>query len=432
MNQKLSRRHFLRASATAAGAMAFPNLIPASVLGANAPSKRINVANIGQGAQGRGHLGYCLGRQDVQVVAVCDVHKGVRDHFCEVTNTRYAERAGKGEYKGCKTFEDYREVLGMPDLDAVTIGVPDHWHGLIAVAACKAGKDVYCEKPLALTNWESRAIADAAKANSTVFQTGSQQRSNRAFRYASELVRNGCIGKVKEVWVSIGGPSKPFCDLPEEPVPAGLNWDFWLGPSPWRPYNSALAPDGWTHSFPNWRGYGEFASGGQADFGAHHFDIAQWGLGTDHTGPVEMIPPDGKEIKNLTYTYADGVKMYVGNKLPGSATQWIGEKGWVAVNRGDWLQTEPASLAGTQFGPRDIHLYESKDHFDNWFTCIRSRKPTICTAEIGHRTATICQIGIIAFRLGRPLKWDPKTEKFPGDEQANRMLGRSMRAPWTL
>ena len=432
MNQKLSRRHFLRASATAAGALAFPNLIPASVLGANAPSKRINLANVGQGAMGRGHLGYCLGRQDVQVVALCDVHKGVREHFCEEVNKRYAERTSKGEYKGCKTFEDYREMLELPDLDAVTIAVPDHWHGLIAVAACKAGKDVYCEKPLALTNWESRAIADAAKANGTVFQTGSQQRSNRAFRYASELVRNGCIGKVKEVWVSIGGPSKPFCDLPEEPVPAGLNWDFWLGPSPWRPYNSALAPDGWTHSFPNWRGYGEFASGGQADFGAHHFDIAQWGLGTDHTGPVEVIPPDGKEIKNLTYTYADGVKMYVGNKLPGSATQWIGEKGWVAVNRGEFLQTEPASLAGTQFGPGDVHLYESRDHFDNWFSCIRTRKPTICTAEIGHRTATICQIGIIAFRLGRPLKWDPKAEKFPGDEQANRMLGRAMRAPWTL
>ena len=432
MSQRISRRYFLKGTATAAGALAFPNLIPASVLGANAPSNRINVANIGQGAQGRGHLGYCLGRADVQVVAVCDVHKGVRDHFCEATNSRYADRTSKGGYKGCKTFEDYRELLAIPDLDAVTIGVPDHWHGLIAVAACKAGKDVYCEKPLALTNWESRAIADAARGNSTVFQTGSQQRSNRAFRYACELVRNGVIGKVKEVWVSIGGPSKPFCDLPEEPVPAGLNWDFWLGPSPWRPYNSVLAPDGWTHSFPNWRGYGEFASGGQADFGAHHFDSAQWGLGTDHTGPVEVIPPDGKDVKNLTYTYADGVKMIVGNRVPGSATQWIGEKGWVAVNRGDWLQTEPANLAGTQFGPNDIHLYESKDHFDNWFTCIRSRKPTICTAEIGHRTATVCQIGIIAFRLGRPLKWDPKTEKFPGDEQANRLLSRSMRPPWTL
>ncbi|MCX6907893.1 MAG: Gfo/Idh/MocA family oxidoreductase [Verrucomicrobia bacterium] len=433
MSRIISRRHFLRASVTVASALAFPNVIPASVLGANAPSKRINVANIGQGWQGRVLLSCCHRRADVQVVAVCDVHKGVRDLFCKVTNSRYAKRMSKGEYKGCKTFEDYRELLQMSDLDAVTITVPDHWHGLIAVAACKAGKDVYCEKPLALTNWESRAIADAAKQYGTVFQTGSQQRSNRAFRFASELVRNRTIGKVKEVWVSIiGGPSKPFCDLPEEPVPAGLNWDFWLGPSPWRPYNFELAHDDWTQGWANWRGYGEFAGGALADFGAHHFDIAQWGLGADHTGPVEVIPPDGKDVKNLTYTYADGAKMYVGNKVPGSATQWIGEKGWVAVNRGDWLQTEPAILVGMQFGPNDIHLYESKDHFDNWFTCIRSRRPTICTAEIGHRTATICQIGIIAFRLGRALKWDPKAEKFPGDEQANRLLSRAMRAPWTL
>ena len=336
-----------------------------------------------------------------------------------------------------RVYADFEEMArkeaGRTDaIDFVVIAAQNDSHYPAAKAFLEQGIHVMCEKPLALTNWESRAIADAARGNSTVFQTGSQQRSNRAFRYACELVRNGVIGKVKEVWVSIGGPSKPFCDLPEEPVPAGLNWDFWLGPSPWRPYNSVLAPDGWTHSFPNWRGYGEFASGGQADFGAHHFDIAQWGLGTDHTGPVEVIPPDGKDVKNLTYTYADGVKMIVGNRVPGSATQWIGEKGWVAVNRGDWLQTEPANLAGTQFGPNDIHLYESKDHFDNWFTCIRSRKPTICTAEIGHRTATVCQIGIIAFRLGRPLKWDPKTEKFPGDEQANRLLSRSMRPPWTL
>ena len=428
----ISRRHFLKASATAAGALAFPNVIPAVVLGANAPSKRITTASIGLGAQGRGHLGYCLGRSDVQVLAVCDVDRGKREHFRETAEKRYADRAGQASYAGVKDYEDFREVLARPDLDAVTIGVPDHWHGLIAVAACKAGKDVYCEKPLALTNWESRAIANAAKQCGTVFQTGSQQRSNRAFRFASELVRNGAVGKVKEVWVSIGGPSKAFCDLPAEPVPDTLNWDFWLGPSAWRPYHHDLAPTGWTHSFPNWRGYGEFASGGQADFGAHHFDIAQWGLGTDHTGPVEVIPPDGKDVKNLTYTYADGVKMYVGSKVPGSATQWIGEKGWVAVNRGDWLQTEPASLAGTHWGPGDIHLYESKDHFDNWFTCIRSRKPTICTAEIGHRTATICQIGIIAFRLGRPLKWNPKTECFPGDEQANRLIGRAMRGPWTL
>jgi predicted dehydrogenase len=426
MNHKLSRRNFLKLSA---GALAFPSIVPASVFGAN---NRINVASIGLGAQGRGHLGYCLGRADLQVIGVCDVARDKREHFRDESLKRYADRAGQATFKGVKDYEDFRELLARPDLDAVTIGVPDHWHAVIAVAACKAGKDVYCEKPLALTHWEGRAIADAAKHYGRVFQTGSQQRSNRAFRFACELVRNGTIGKVKEVWVSIGGPSKPFCDLPAEPVPEGLNWDFWLGPSAWRPYHHDLAPIGWTHGFPNWRGYGEFASGGQADFGAHHFDIAQWGLDTDDTGPVDVTPPDGKDVKNLTYTYADGVKMYVGSKCPGSATQWIGEKGWVAVNRGEFLQTEPAHLAGIQFGPGDIHLYESRDHFDNWISCMKTRRPTICPAEIGHRTATICQIGMVAFRLGRTLKWDPKAERFTGDDDANRLLRRAMRAPWTV
>lgn len=425
----LSRRKILKLST---GALAFPTIVPASVRGANAPSNRIHVAAIGVGAQGRGHLGYCAGRADLQVIGICDVAKDRGQHWLEATNKKYAERIGKNEAKAVDLYEDFRELLARPDLDAVTIGVPDHWHAVIAVAACKAGKDVYCEKPLALTHQEGRAIADAAQRYGRVFQTGSQQRSNRAFRFACELVRNGAIGKVQEVWVSIGGPSKAYCDLPPEPVPASLNWDFWLGPTVWRPYHHTLAPEGWETGFPNWRGYGEFASGGQADFGAHHFDIAQWGLGTDDTGPVEVTPPNGKDVKHLTYTYADGVKMYVGNRLSGSATQWIGEKGWVAVNRGEFLQTEPAHLAGLQFGPGDLHLYESKDHFDNWISCMRTRRPTICTAEIGHRTATICQIGIIAFRLGRTLKWDPQAERFSGDEDANRMLRRAMRAPWTV
>lgn len=433
MKQKISRRQFLKLTGATAGALAFPTIVPSTVFGANAPSNRITVGCIGRGKQAIGLMRSSMGIPNVQFISVCDVDKGRVKAGIQEVNRTYAAKMGTGEYKGCTGHEDFREMLANPELDAVIIATPDHWHGLIGVAACKAGKDVYLEKPIALTHHEGRAIADAAKKYGTVFQVGSMQRSNRSFRFSSELVRNGLIGKVKEVWISIGGPSSPFCDLPAQPVPPTLNWDFWLGPAPWRPYHSDLAPDGANYrNYPNWRGYDEFASGAQADIGAHHYDIAQWGLGTDHTGPVEVVPPNGKEVETLTYTYADGVKMYVGSKLRSSAVQWIGEKGWVAVNRGDFLQTEPASLADLQLGPDSIRLYKSNNHMQNWIDCIRTRKPTICTAEIGHRTATICQIGMIAFRLGRPLKWDPNTERFVGDDVANRMLSRPMRSPWVL
>ena len=430
----LSRRSFLQRSAAVAAGAAMPLVLPARLLGQSAPSKRINVAIIGIGAQGRFHFRYMSVHPEVQFVGICDVDKVRREHFAEAANTLYAAQKGLASYDGVKTYNDFRELLARPDLDAVLIATPNHWHSVIAIAACRAGKDVYCEKPLADTVHESRAMADAARQYGTVFATGSQQRSDNTFRFACELVRNGKIGKLKEVWVNIGGPPKTFCDLPAEPCPEGLDWDRWIGPSLWRPYNSKLAPDSWDYpGFPNWRGYAQFGGGGQSDWGAHHFDIAQWGLGADATGPVDVTYHGASAKPRYTYTYADGVKMYVGMKVQGAGPTWIGEKGQVSVNRNAFLRTEPASLATVRFGPGDLRLYESKSHFQNWVDCIKTRRDPIASAETGHRSSSVCAIGLIAARLpGRTLRWDPQAERFTNDEEANRLLRREMRAPWTV
>jgi predicted dehydrogenase len=421
----VSRRAFLKAAAAAAA----PTIIPSSVRGAHAPSNRINVATVGLGPMGKGHMGALLGNPGAQVVAVCDIFKLKIDTGCEQVNARYEEAKKAGSYTGCKGFLDFRELLALPGLDAVTIATPDHWHALVAVAACAAGKDVYCEKPLGLTHFESRAIANAARRFGTVFQVGSQQRSDDKFRHACELARNGLIGDIKEVFIAVGGSPKPYCTLPAETLPEGLDWNMWLGPAPVRPYNKVLCPDVWQHGFSGWRGYAEFGGGGQADFGAHHYDIAQWGLGMDESGPVEVIPPT--KSQPLTYRYASGVTMYRSGKEPGAAITFVGTQGWVGVNRGSFLKSSRVALETYAFRPSDIRLYKSANHMQNWLDCVKTRGPTICTAETGHRTATICQIGTIAETLGRPLTWDPAAERF-GDEAACRMLRREMRAPWAI
>jgi predicted dehydrogenase len=322
-------------------------------------------------------------------------------------------------------------VLARPDIDAVFITTPDHWHSIIAIEAARAGKDIYCEKPLALTISEARAVAQAVERYGRVFQTGSQQRSDRTFRFACELVRNGRIGRVHTVHVNVGGPPVD-CDLPEEPAPPCLDWDRWLGPAPWRPYNAILAPpitdDGWAL----WRNYRDYAGGGMTDMGAHHFDIAQWGLGMDGAGPVQIIPPDGKGVNLLTYRYANGVLMTHTGALEKAGVEFIGDKGRVLVNRYDYLVTEPKELARQGFGPGDVRLCRSDDHHLNWAECIRTRGRPICDAEIGCRSVTVCHLGNIAYQLKRPLRWDPGKEIFVGDEEANRLLRRPMRAPWCI
>jgi predicted dehydrogenase len=348
---------------------------------------------------------------------------------------RYSKQA-KGSYKGCQVYSDFRDLLARKDIDAVVIATPDHWHTIPCILAARAGKDIYCEKPLTHNVAEGRRIVEEVAKAKVVFQTGSQQRSEfgNRFRTAVELVRNGRIGKVKTVRIGVGGPGVP-CNLPTQTVPEGTDWDFWLGPAPERPYNEALCPKGVHHHFPAWRNYREFGGGGLADMGAHHFDIAQWALDMDGSGPVKVEPPAGTATKGLRFTYANGVVM-IHDEFEGERADCLfeGETGKVFVSR-DKLRTEPADLLQEHQRPtgRDGFIaYPSNDHRKNWLQCVRSRKPTICPAEAGHRSATVCHLGQIGYELRRALTWDPAAEKFVGDDEANRLLTREPREKWRI
>lgn len=430
----VTRRSFIkRVAGAAAAATALPNIITSRALGADnavPAGDRLGIGFIGMGKQMGGHVGAFLGRPSCQVIAVCDVESRRLEKFKTRVDEFYAQQSGQGSYNGCAVYRDYRELLARPDIDAVVIATPEHWHALNVVDAARAGKDIYCEKPLSHTIHEARAMVKAVRRYGRVFQTGSQQRSDREFRVACELVRNGRIGKVHTVHVNVGGPPVD-CYLPAESAPESLDWDFWLGPAPWRPYHSDIAPPMEFQGWPNWRSYRDYAGGMMTDWGAHHFDIAQWGLGMDETGPVEVFPPDDQH-ERLTYRYANGIVMQHGGGSGGKAgVEFIGDLGRVMVNRG-YIETDPAHLLNEPLRPNDVHLYESRGHHDDWLDCIRSRRKPICDVEIGARSITVCHLGNIAYQLKRPLKWDPANECFLGDEEANRMLAKSMRSPWTL
>ncbi len=427
MQNPISRRQFLQTASTAA--LSAPLLFsPARASGADTgPSARISIGVIGTGKQGRGLMQNFLQQPNAQVVAVCDVDTTRREHHRKMVNDFYSAK-GNTTYKGCEEYRQFQDLLARKDIDAVVIATPDHWHAYIAVAACKAGKDIYCEKPLSLTIREARAMVNATRKYKRVFQTGSMQRSSSEFRKACELVRNGRVGKVKQVIVDVGGPSKP-CDLPEEAMEPGLNWDLWLGPAPLRPYNSILSPRGVHDHFPDWRNYREYSGGMMTDWGAHHFDIAQWGLGMDDSGPVEIIPPeDPKATKGLRYIYANGVEVLHGDS---GGVLFIGTEGKILVNRGKFEAT-PASLAEAPLGDKAIRLYNSYSHTKDFLDCMRSRKKPICDVEIGCRSVTVCHLGNLAYWNHRRLKWDPAREQFVGDKEANQWLDRPKRGPWKV
>lgn len=427
----MPRRSFLARSLAGAGASAIaPLVLPTRVFGATAPSERITIGFIGMGKMARGHLDAFLHDPACQVLAICDVERRRLDKAVQQTNDFYAQQNGTASTKVCAGYRDFRELCARDDIDAVVIATPNHWHALTSIAALESGKDVYCEKPLTLTIEESVAVTRAARRYDRVFQTGSQQRSDPTFRFACELVRNGRIGKVHTVHVNVGGPPVE-CYLPAEPVPEGLDWDFWLGPAPERPYHSDIAPPMEYPHWPNWRAYRDYAGGGMDDFGAHHYDIAQWGLGMDHTGPVEVLPP-GAEYERITYKYANGVTMYHGGGNPACAVEFIGDEGRARVNRGQYLETEPDELRRDPIGPNEIRLYESTNHKDNWLECIRTRAKPICDVDIGAHTANICHIGNICYWLNRALKYDPEHCRFENDDEANRLIGRPKRGPWQL
>jgi predicted dehydrogenase len=423
-HSRLSRRRwFARSAALAIGG---PILAP-RLLRAAAANERITLGFIGIGIQSRGHLKKFVGTPDVQVVAVCDVEATRLANSKQIVEEGYAKQSGTGSYKGCDTYKDFRELLARDDIDAVVIGTPDHWHAIPAIAAAGRGKDIYCEKPLSLTIAEGRAMVTAARAKNIVFQTGSQQRSEFGgkFRLAVELIRNGHIGDVKVVRVGVGGPAKP-CDLPTEAIPAGTDWNFWNGPSPERGYNKILCPEGLHSHFPQWRQYREYAGGALADMGAHHFDIAQWALNMDASGPVLIEPPSNNGGSGLKFTYANGVEMYHGGP---SGCTFEGTKGTLYVDRKE-IKTTPEGILEHKFTASEWRCEPSDNHHRNWLEAMRARRKPICDVEIGHRSASICELGNIGYELRRPLKWDPAAERFVGDDDANKLLSRPQRNAW--
>ncbi|MFM9116289.1 MAG: Gfo/Idh/MocA family protein [Planctomycetota bacterium] len=415
-----NRRQFLQQS-VAAGAVGVSAayFVPRSAFGAN---DRVNTAHIGVRNQGMGNLKAFIN----QAVAICDVDREVLGKAVESV-----EKTGRK----CDGVEDYRRLLDRKDIDAVVITTPDHWHALMTIHACQAGKDVYCEKPLSLTISEGRKMVQAARQHQRIVQTGSQQRSDNRFRLACELVRSGRIGKLQTILVGIPGPNHPGEPVPDAMPPANLNYDLWLGPAPERPYNVKRV-------HYNFRFFWDYSGGQMTNFGAHHIDIAHWGMGCDDSGPLaiegtaEFHPMKWHEVSEkcrVTYRYPQDVTMIVGQKqpdIPDGAT-FIGSRGKIHVTRGK-LVSEPAEIATEELGTDAVHLYESKNHHQNFLECIRSRKLPICDVEIGHRSATACHLGNIAIRTGKALKWDAAAEKFIGDDAANALLARPYRGGYEL
>jgi predicted dehydrogenase len=363
----------------------------------------------------------------VQVVAVCDVHRQRREDAVDRVHRAYAAERKSGAYRGCTAFVDFRELIARRDIDAVVIATPDHWHAIPAILAARARKDIYCEKPLSLTIAESRAMVTAARDNNIVFQTGSQQRTEFGgrFRQAVEYVRSGRIGRVRTVRVGVGGPART-CDLRNEATPDGVDWEMWNGPSPERGYNVILCPAGIHTHFPAWRNYKEYAGGGLADMGAHHFDIAQWALDVDSSGPTEIHPPERGDT-GLRFVYASGIEMFHGG--PADCV-FEGSEGTISVSR-ESINSRPATILQTPLGDRDFRLPDvGNNQRNNWLDCIRSRRRPVADVEIGARSAQVCQLANIGYWLRRPLRWDPAREEFVDNAEANRLRSRENRRPW--
>jgi predicted dehydrogenase len=435
---EISRRGFMTATLTGLALAGLPKWFAREALAAErerlaalprriGPNDTIQIGVIGTGGSRGGF------RQGLNVARAAAHHPGCKViAVCDVDGV-HLEEAAQVFGAGTAKYHDYRELLVRKDIDAVIIGTPDHWHGILCVAAMNAGKDVYCEKPLTLTIEEGKRIVRTAREKKRVFQTGSQQRSDPRFRLACELVRNGRIGVIKRVVThlpggAVGGPFEP------KPIPPDFDWDMWLGPAPMADY----MPERTHGSFRHWLDY---SGGMMTDWGAHHNDIAQWGLGMDSSGPiaVEAIGTRrvGKNCFNafwefdVTYTYPGGITLLCTNKGE-NGVDFEGEEGSIFVSRGTIRASDP-KLLEEPLPASATRLYVSNDHVGNFLNCVRSRQQPICHAEIGHRSVTVCHLGNISLRLeGRKLHWDPKRERFVGDAEANAMLSRPMRKPYTF
>lgn len=423
-----NRRKFLRRSLAAGAFGLAPQILPARLLGPLSPSNRLNVGLVGLGLICGSHRPNLLRREEVRIVGICDVWKDRREKVEAEISSEYGKETPGGKWTGTRVAHEYEELLADPGIDVIFVLTPDHWHAPIANAAMKAGKDVYCEKPLTLTVAEGRVLVNTARRYGRVLQTGTQQRSEAAFRKAAEIVRNGWIGRVRRIKARLGH-FPPGVPLPEQPVPAGFDYDRWVGPTPWHPYHEDRVKGNYGGG---WRNFFEFGGRKNGDWGAHHFDIIQWALGKDDSGPVEFIPAGYGGRKYQTHIYADGtVVERVDETFPGMI-EFQGTEGRVNVARDGFLQTDPVDLALRPLAPGDQHLTESSSHHDNFFACVRNRQRPISDVEIGHRSATVCHLNNIAFWLQRPIRWDPGRETIVGDAEAARLLDRPRRAPYNI
>lgn len=438
----LNRRRFLTTSAISTAAVAVPTVVPAHVFG-KAPSNTLRIGCIGTGRMGHADMKACLhsGLEmgvDAHVVAVCDVDRNRALQAKLAVETAYADLVIDRAVPRVDTYEDYRELLARDDIDGVTVSAPDHWHALVAIVAAESGKDVYLQKPLTYTIAEGQKLVQAVRTRNVILQTGSQQRSSRDFRRACELVRNGSIGKLHTIRVQLPtdkgiGKSTPM------PIPKQLNYDMWLGPAPRVPYTEHRVHPQTGFSRPGWLQIETYCRGMITGWGAHMFDIAQWGHGSDGSGPIEMeatgqFPDRGLFDVHTDFRasghYADGVKLLARSGTPAGVT-FVGDSGSISVTRSS-LEAEPVDVLRQPPGDGQLRLYHSNNHMRNFLQCMRSRKDPICPVEVGHRSNTICVIAHLAMKLGRKLHWDPHTERFVNDQVANDLLDYDHRQPWTI
>lgn len=430
----MNRRRFLSALGSTAVA---PLLIPCQVLGRNGalpPSERITLGIIGTGNQGMTHARVLAALPQAQIVAVCDPVRAHRLQARQLVDNWNQEAAGPSR-KGCTDYNDFRQLLARPDIDAVFIASPEHWHAVQTVAAARAGKDIYCEKAMAKTIFESQAMVKSVRQHQRIFQLGTQQRSDRRFRMACELARNGYLGTLQAI--KVGDPrGYPGPKIREEPIPEGLDYEMWLGPAPANPYFKDRLDNlkGWMLCY-------DYTVGFLSGWGQHEIDIAQWGNGTDDTTPVEVegratFPSEGLNSAAATwhveYLYANGVRLvFTSDDQNPHGVRFEGKDGWIFVDRSK-IEAEPASLLTVQFRDTDTRLYRSDHHHLDFLRSVKSRKDPVCRVEAAHHAYIVCNMGDIASRLGRKLRWEPDTERFLNDEEANRMLDRPRRDPWQL
>ena len=447
----VSRREFLSNTIKASALLALPSIVPSSVFGRNAPSNRINVAAIGTGRISRIHDIPGTWQYDyAQIMAVCDLDSNRAEEGKKLVNDFYTKRDGK-PFDGVKLYTDYRELLQNKDIDAVLISTPDHTHAMIGAAAARAKKHIYMQKPASLTIAEGRTIADVVTKSGVKFQIGSQQRSSEQFRYAAELVRNGRIGELKTVYVGLPG-DPPGGKKDEMPVPKNLNYDMWLASTPDVYYTVDRVHPQVGYDRPGWLRCEQFGAGMITGWGAHHIDSAHWGMGMERSGPVEIWCDkvefatgglwDVHGIFKTGAKYANGVTMIVSNEFP-NGIRFEGSKGWIFVSRGDYnvtgsdptkpgerakkIDASDPNMLTSVIGPNEFHFTVSTEHHGNWLEAIRDNKATIAPVEEAHRACSACLLHHISMKLKRKLHWDPKTEKFKNDNEANAMLSRKQR-----